>query len=107
MYIRTATPEDLDFIVAANIALAAETECQTLDPQLIRTGVATVLGDPALGRYYLAELAGRVVGQLMTTRPAQRQGTGRVREARPAPFQLRCHGSGLPGTGVARGALKC
>jgi hypothetical protein len=41
MYIRTATPEDLDFIVAANIALAAETEGQTLDLQLIRTGVAT------------------------------------------------------------------
>ena len=67
MHIRTATPADLDFVVAANIALAAETEGQTLDPQLIRTGVATVLGDPTLGRYYLAEVAGRLVGQLMTT----------------------------------------
>ncbi|HEU4516528.1 MAG TPA: GNAT family N-acetyltransferase [Steroidobacteraceae bacterium] len=67
MKIREATPADLDFIVAANIALAAETEAQVLDPELIRPGVRAALEDPRLGRYYLAELDGRVVGQLMTT----------------------------------------
>ena len=67
MRVREATPADLDFIVAANTALAAETEGQTLDPALIRPGVRTALDDPRLGRYYLAELDGRVVGQLMTT----------------------------------------
>jgi GNAT superfamily N-acetyltransferase len=67
MNIRDATPADLDFIVAANAALARETEGQTLDPALLGVGVRTVLDDPRLGRYYLAELDGQVVGQLMTT----------------------------------------
>ena len=67
MRIRDATPADLEFIVAANTALAAETEGQTLDPTLLRAGVQAVLEDPSLGRYYVAELDGQVLGQLMTT----------------------------------------
>jgi GNAT superfamily N-acetyltransferase len=67
MKIRDATQADLDFIVAANAALAAESEDQALDPALLRPGVQAVLDDPALGRYYLAEIGGQVVGQLMTT----------------------------------------
>ncbi len=67
MRIRDATREDLDFIVAANAALAAETEGQSLDPELLRAGVRSALGDPRLGRYYLAEIDGKAVGQLMTT----------------------------------------
>jgi len=67
MRIRDATPADLEFIAAANTALAAESENQTLDPALLRPGIRAVLDDPALGRYYLAEIDGRVVGQLMTT----------------------------------------
>ncbi len=67
MDIRDATPADLPFIVAANAALAAETEGQALDPALLRAGVRAVLDDPGLGRYYLAEHEGQVLGQLMTT----------------------------------------
>ena len=67
MRIRDATPADLEFIAAANTALAAESESQALDPALLRPGIRAVLDDPALGRYYLAEMDGRVVGQLMTT----------------------------------------
>ena len=67
MKIRDATQADLDFIVAANAALAVESENQTLDPKLLRPGVQAVLDDPALGRYYLAEVDGQLVGQLMTT----------------------------------------
>ncbi len=67
MTIREATGEDLEFIVAANWALASESERQHLDPTLLRPGVRTVLDDPTLGRYYLAEIDGKVVGQLMTT----------------------------------------
>ena len=67
MRIRDATPADLEFIVAANTALAAETEGQTLDPTLLRAGVQAVLADPSLGRYYMAELDGQFLGQLMTT----------------------------------------
>ncbi len=67
MKIRGATQADFPFIVAANAALATETEGQTLDPALLRPGVQAVLDDPRLGRYYLAEIDGKVVGQLMTT----------------------------------------
>jgi GNAT superfamily N-acetyltransferase len=67
MRVRDARPADLPFIAAANAALAFETEGQTLDPALVNPGVQAVLDDPDLGRYYLAEIDGQVVGQLMTT----------------------------------------
>lgn len=67
MRIRDATRADLEFIVRANQALAAETEDLALDPALLRPGVQAALDDPMLGRYYLAEVDGRPMGQLMTT----------------------------------------
>ena len=67
MRIRDATQADLPFIVAANSALASETEAQTLDGALLSPGVQAVLDDPGLGRYYIAEADGQAVGQLMTT----------------------------------------
>jgi GNAT superfamily N-acetyltransferase len=67
MRIREATPQDLNFIASANSALAAESEGQTLDQALLGPGIQAVLDDPSLGRYYLAEIEGKVVGQLMTT----------------------------------------
>ncbi len=67
MKIRDATPADLPFIVAANAALASETEGQALDLALLQAGVQAALEDPRLGRYYLAEHDGQVLGQLMTT----------------------------------------
>ena len=67
MHIRDATQADLPFIVAANAALASETEGQTLDGALLGPGVQAVLADPRLGRYYIAEVDGLAVGQLMTT----------------------------------------
>jgi GNAT superfamily N-acetyltransferase len=67
MKIRDATQGDLPFIVAANAALATETEGQTLDPELLHPGVKAALDDPRLGRYYIAEVDDQPVGQLMTT----------------------------------------
>lgn len=67
MNIRDATVADIPFIVSANTALARETEGQVLDPALLRPGVEAVFEDPSLGRYYLAEIDGKPVGQLMTT----------------------------------------
>ena len=67
MKIRDATAEDLGFIAAANAALAGESEGQALDQALLGPGIKAVLDDPALGHYYLAEIDGKVVGQLMTT----------------------------------------
>jgi hypothetical protein len=67
MRIRVATAKDLDFVAAANSALATESESQNLDQALLRPGIQAVLDDPSLGRYYLAEIDGKFVGQLMTT----------------------------------------
>jgi len=67
MKIREATRDDLEFIAAANAALASETEGFELDAALLRRGIQAVLDDASVGRYYLAEIGGTVVGQLMTT----------------------------------------
>ncbi len=67
MRIRDATLADLDFIAGANLAMAHETEDVVLDPALLLPGIRAVLEDPSLGRYYLAEAAGKPVGQLLTT----------------------------------------
>jgi len=65
--IRDARPDDLDFIVAANAALARESEDIELEPGLVKPGVAAVLGNPALGRYFIAESGGTPIGQMMLT----------------------------------------
>lgn len=67
MKVRDATRADAPFIAAANAALATETEGKALDRALLDPGVQAVLDDPALGRYYIAEIDGRAAGQLMTT----------------------------------------
>lgn len=65
--VRAATPADLEHIVQANIAMAMETEAMRLDPETARSGVRNALSDPSRAVYYLAEMAGRPVGQLMVT----------------------------------------
>lgn len=67
MKIRKAARADLPFIVAANAALASETEGQTLDGALLGPGVQAVLDNPRHGRCYSAEVDGQAIGQLMTT----------------------------------------
>jgi GNAT superfamily N-acetyltransferase len=44
-----------------------ETEDLRLDPDCVRTGVATLLADPAKGIYYVAEANDVIAGQLMIT----------------------------------------
>lgn len=66
--VRPATPADRDPIVAFNLAMARETEDKTLDPEIVREGVASLLGDPTKGRYFLAESpGGEVAGQASVT----------------------------------------
>jgi len=66
--VRIAAVADVDAVAANNAAIARETEGRRLDPDTLRTGVARVLSDPTRGVYYLAEIGGRVVGQLLITR---------------------------------------
>lgn len=70
--VRAATPEDLDFLVEGNRALAEETEGLHLDVQRLRAGVEGLLTEPARGRYWIAErrsgdLGSERVGQTMIT----------------------------------------
>ncbi len=65
--VRRATPQDLDTMVEFNAAMARETEGRVLDFDRLRTGVARVLNADDKGFYLVAELAGRVVGQLLIT----------------------------------------
>jgi len=65
--LRDACPQDLDFIVRGNSAMARETENVELDPSLVGPGTLAVLQDGSLGRYFIAESGGIPVGQLMLT----------------------------------------
>jgi ribosomal protein S18 acetylase RimI-like enzyme len=65
--VREATSADIDVLVQFNAAMARETEAKTLDPQVLRAGVAAVLAEPRRGFYLIAEQAGEVAGCLMIT----------------------------------------
>lgn len=65
--VRAATMEDVVPISEFNQLLAWETEKIRLKPNVIRSGVLAMLSDPAKGRYFVATVAGRVVGQIMHT----------------------------------------
>lgn len=65
--VRWATADDVDFLVAGNVAMAAETEDKPLAEDVVRRGVTAALHDPHKGRYLMAEHDGDVVGQLMLT----------------------------------------
>lgn len=64
---RSAQPADHPVIVDFQVAMARETEDVALDREICARGVAAVLADPSLGRYYIAEKDGRVVGSLLLT----------------------------------------
>lgn len=67
MNIRQATLSDAPVIAEFNLRLADETEQLRLDPAIVRAGVAAILADPIKGIYFVAEVEGAVVGQLMIT----------------------------------------
>ena len=64
---RPAHPTDRATIVEFQLAMARETEDLELDRDILVRGVEAVFADPSLGRYFVAELDGRVVASLMIT----------------------------------------
>lgn len=66
--IRGATPNDWPTITDYNQLLAQETEGIRLDRATVEAGVRALLAEPARGRYFVACLDSRIVGQLMHTR---------------------------------------
>jgi GNAT superfamily N-acetyltransferase len=65
--IREARPADASVIADFNSRLAWETEQRRLASATVRRGVGALLEDPAKGIYFLAEVDGAVVGQLLIT----------------------------------------
>ena len=68
MNVRPARTADREAIAAFNAAMARETEGKELDRETLRRGVERALTDASRGRYYVAEMDGRVAGCLLLTR---------------------------------------
>jgi GNAT superfamily N-acetyltransferase len=65
--VRNAEAPDWAAIAEFNRALAAETEDKDLDWDVLCAGVRNLLDDATKGRYFIAELDGRIVGTTMIT----------------------------------------
>ncbi|MGC4051615.1 MAG: GNAT family N-acetyltransferase [Paludibaculum sp.] len=65
--IRLADPADAEFLVRGNASMALETEHLSLDLDRLRDGVHALFEDTSRGVYYVAEVKGRRVGQMMIT----------------------------------------
>ena len=65
--VRRAVSDDLEAVVAFNLAMALESEGKSLEPDRLRQGVKAVLDGGQRGFYLLAEINRRVVGQLLIT----------------------------------------
>ena len=64
---REAVPADAPAIIDFQLAMATETEGLTLDREILTQGVHAVFANASLGRYFVAEADGHVVGSLMIT----------------------------------------
>lgn len=65
--IRLGKVSDVDDVVRFNQSLAWETEQRTLDETLLQKGVKEALMDGNQCQYYVAEVKGCIVGQMMLT----------------------------------------
>ncbi len=65
--VRPARPDEVQDLVAFQVAMAAETEGLALDPGRVERGVRAVFDDPGRGSYWVAEVEGLLVGCLLTT----------------------------------------
>lgn len=65
--VRLATVDDLELLVAFNLAMAEESEDKGLDAGVLGNGVRHLLTHPDDGFYLVAERAGEVAGSLMIT----------------------------------------
>ena len=65
--IRRATPGDATAIADFNIRMAMETEGKALDPDTILQGAGSMIANPDMGFYLVAEDDGKLVGSLMIT----------------------------------------
>lgn len=67
LLIRHARQQDMEQIILFNQAMAMETENKKLNSDTLKAGVENLFLQPQYGFYCVAELDGRVIGQLMIT----------------------------------------
>jgi ribosomal protein S18 acetylase RimI-like enzyme len=67
LLIRVGEPQDLDVLVDFNRAMAQETEGKDLCVNVVTAGVESMLKNPNLGFYILAEYNNKIAGALMVT----------------------------------------
>ena len=65
--IRPAKSTDTPIIAEFNCRLAEESEAKRLDPETVVAGVSALFESSQLGQYYVAEVDGKIVGQLLIT----------------------------------------
>lgn len=65
--IRQAVSTDVETITQFNIALCRETEGRELDPTTVTAGVTRFVSEPNRGKYFVAVIDGKVVGQTAYT----------------------------------------
>lgn len=65
--IRKANINDVDTIAKYNYNLAKETECIELNLETLTSGVRNLIIDSTKGQYYVYEIEGKIVGQIMYT----------------------------------------
>jgi len=68
LIIRRGELKDAVTLASYNLQMAMETEDKRLDPYVLTAGVRAALLDAEKGVYFVADLGGRVIGQLMITR---------------------------------------
>ena len=65
--VRQAHREDAGKILDFQLLLAQETENRGLDKLVVTKGIKKVFDDPTKGKYYVAEISGKVVACLLIT----------------------------------------
>ena len=66
MKIRPGLFYDIDVLAQLQVQMAWETEEFKLDPPTVTLGVQAVIDDPSKGKYWIAEMDGKVAGCLLT-----------------------------------------
>lgn len=66
MKIRPGLFYDVDVLAQLQVQMAWETEEFKLDPPTVTLGVQAVIDDPSKGKYWIAEVDGKVAGCLLT-----------------------------------------
>lgn len=67
MNIRRATLDDVSVIAEYNYNLAFETENKELNMEILKKGVKNLIKDENKGVYYICEIDGKIIGQIMYT----------------------------------------